>query len=298
MTTTDRMDGDLRAWLLAEERPATYLDDVRAATVGVRQRRPTGPLSWVPTGMPFAHHPLSIRILVALLALTMLAGTLAVGAAILRDRAVIPVQTDGPLALQGFQIADRSNDAWIGIALELEVKVEDPFDMAEEQRMRFFADGAGRFRLERTREFGSSAREFSNSVEVTIDLVGEGTWYRAETWYSAESGPDGVTRWWDESAQSHFGPYPLQAPFPCSGGWEYVGVGTVVGRATHHLRCTGGNADLEAWVDRETFLVLRTVGFHPGGGGLGDREVVAIAFGPQDPSLFELPAGASPVPRT
>jgi hypothetical protein len=72
-------------------------------------------------------------------------------------------------------------------------------------------------------------------------------------------------------------------------GWRYVGLEYVVGRATHHVTCGGG----DLWIDIETRLILRTQG--PAVDDAGQpvpvevTEVTEIAFAEQPAALFVSP---------
>jgi hypothetical protein len=293
MTTQDPMGRGVRAWLQALEQQATYLDDVMAAVAATPQKRTSRVRSWIPALDPFTERRFAPAIAVALL-LAVLLGALLVAGAILRDRTPDP---DSPPALAAFLIAERSNSAWLGRPLELEVLAtgvnSNPIRIA---RISYFADGAGRYRADVVVDPGT-AEEVRRVV-----LVGEGYSYVGDT-----SG-GGVTTWYADTNQDHVAPYPLLAPYPCSGGWEYVDTAIVLGRVADHIRC-GDIARVvdrpfpagEAWIDRETYLVLKA----SGGVSLGTSshvdgplEVVAIRFRQPAPELFELPAGADPQPRT
>ncbi len=70
----------------------------------------------------------------------------------------------------------------------------------------------------------------------------------------------------------------------------------VLGRPADHLRCASDPNEPDAWIDRDTHLVVRTQNVTDERYGTWVYEVTELEFGPQPAELFELPPGADVQP--
>jgi hypothetical protein len=115
--------------------------------------------------------------------------------------------------------------------------------------------------------------------ESTSDVDGAETWHR-RTWNRFKFYP---SDWL-------VGTLLVPEPGECGSGWRHLGVDRVGPFTADHVACQTD----EAWVDRDTGLVVRTQsGPTVDAPWISVREVVALTFGPTPDDRFHPPVGAA-----
>ncbi len=159
-----------------------------------------------------------------------------------------------------------------------EVVVSDSNGNYPDATTTVYADGAGRFRVERLDQVGTAYEA------TTITLTGP------DGAVGSQIEIDGSTTWHQLPERAETTGYPLELPSECNAGWELVGTDIVNGSPADHVRCADEGVDPDYWLDRELRLVVRIQGPDDPQYGTRVQEVTAFRIAEQPAQLFELPA--------
>jgi hypothetical protein len=247
----------------------------------------------------FGNRRALLLVAAALLALGVVVAA-TVGALLNRNSGPVPITLDAPSDVPA--LVRSAYTSMAGLPPVTITAVED-----DGRRIRILVSASGAVRIERY--VGPGATEPA-SYEVLVgttkahvlEFEGERVWYRLEDAIEV----DARVSVYATLGSAAFGSTQPACQTVASSdgsdvglvgtGYRWLGAEALLGRATHHVGCSG-----ELWIDDETRLVLRSRGprldenYQPIEGQVRTLEVTALEFGPPPADLFDLgqPAGTA-----